>query len=178
MSIDISTAMNEVSKLAVAKLDYPPEAAGVKVLARALAKHAQSESHAAAVVDGWIDSWPQWPKPSEITQLCQNIADPKQSFARAKREGCTRCNGTGWVEVPGEFGMTAAHPCTHLPATLSEARMGLRISPAMRPRYMRESQQADASHAAFMQKCANGELKGFQKVDQSDVDALLAGLGI
>lgn len=178
MSIDISTAMNEVTKLAVAKLDYPPEAAGVKVLGKALAKHAQSESHAAAVVDGWIDSWPQWPKPSEITQLCQTIADPKQAHARAKREGCGRCNGTGWVEVAGEFGMTAAHPCTHLPMTESDARMGLRITPAMRPRYMREAREADKSHAAFMQKRANGELKGFHKVDQADVDALLAGFGI
>ncbi|HZL57796.1 MAG TPA: hypothetical protein VFC21_11965 [Bryobacteraceae bacterium] len=141
--IDLKTSKNEIEKLKRAALSFPPDDDGVIVLAKALAKHAQSETHAAAVVDSWIEKWPQWPKPSEVTQLCQVIADPKQAHARAQREKCGRCGGSGYVEVQGEFGMTAAYPCTHLPMTDSDARMGLKIPPAMRPGYMRERREAE-----------------------------------
>src|SRR5690242_19465876 len=97
--IDIRSAKQELAKLQAAGLSFPPDEKAAGVLAKALAKHAQSETHAAAVVDAWIEKWPQWPKPSEITQLCQNIADPKQAQARAARENCQRCHGTGFIEV-------------------------------------------------------------------------------
>ena len=172
--IDIKSAMLEVEKFVTAKLDYPPEVAGMKLLGKALAKHARSEHHAAAVVDGWIEKWPQWPKPSEITQLCQLITDPKQAHARQAREKCDRCHGTGYVEVQGEFGMTAAYPCTHLPMTESDARMGLKIPPAMRPRYGEEARQADQAHVELMKRrMASGD-KGFPRVTQEDIDSLLA----
>ncbi len=176
--IDIKSAMLEVEKFVTAKLDYPPEVAGMKLLGKALAKHAQSEHHAAAVADTWIEKWPQWPKPSDITQLCQVVADPKQAHARQAREKCDRCHGTGYVEVQGEFGMTAAYPCTHLPMTESDARMGLKIPPAMRPRYSEEARQADQNHVELLQRRMQTGDKGFQRVTQEDVDSLLARLGV
>ncbi len=176
--IDMNTAKTEIAKFHEAKLNFPPDEKAAAVLTKALAKHAQSESHAAAVVDGWIEKWPQWPKPSELTQLCHVIADPKQAQARQAREKCDRCHGTGWVEVQGEFGMTAAYPCTHLPMTESDARMGLKIPPAMRRRYSEEARQADTAHVAFVQRRAETGDKQFHRVTQADVDELLAGLGI
>lgn len=172
--IDTNTAKTEIAKLHEAKLNFPPDEKAAAVLTKALAKHARSEHHAAAVVDGWIEKWPQWPKPSEITQLCQVIADPKQAHARQAREKCGRCHGTGYVEVQGEFGMTAAYPCTHAPMTEMDARMGLKIPPAMRPRYSEEARRAHQAHLELLKRrMASGD-KGFPRVTQEDIDSLLA----
>lgn len=115
MSIDVATATNEIAKLAVAKLNYPPDLDGTKMLAKALARHAQSKSHAVAVIDGWIEAWPQWPKPSDITQLCGTIADPDGTAEkRIAAPDCWWCTGTGWEDIEGvvKSGPFAGQPCS------------------------------------------------------------------
>ena len=58
------------------------------------------------------------------------------------RRNCERCEGAGWIQVDGPFGLGAAFPCTHAPATEADTRMGLKIPPAMRTRYMREERES------------------------------------
>lgn len=59
-----------------------------------------------------------------------------------ERLRCPYCNGMGWVIVEGEFGTSAARPCSHQPPTESELCMGVRISPAVRRHYIHLEQDA------------------------------------
>jgi hypothetical protein len=102
--IDLALAKKEIAKLGSANLQFPPDKDGMSYLARTLSKRAVSETHAAAVIDRWIEHWPQWPKPSEIVSACENITDPKQAAITARRQNCGECHGTGWLTVRrGEY---------------------------------------------------------------------------
>ena len=133
--IDSRTAKQEVARLAGAALSFAPDKGGADILAKALEKHAKSEKHASVVITRWIESWPQWPKPSELVQLCGNIPDPGQDAARQAREECQRCGGSGWISVEGPYGTSAAYPCSHGPETELDRRQGVRISPALHRHY-------------------------------------------
>lgn len=176
--IELKTAKRHVESFRFANLDFAPDTDGALALAKMLGKYALSDEHAGAVVAGWISKWPKWPRPSDIKQVCESIADPHQAQAAESRQKCQRCQGSGFISVQGPFGLSAAFPCTHGPETESDRRMGVKLSPAQSSQYRQESRRSDATHVAFMQKRANGELKGFERVTQSDVDALLAHLGI
>ncbi len=175
--IEQKSALRHVESFRFANLDFPPDAEGTKTLAKMLAKHALSDEHAAAVVAGWINHWPKWPRPSDIKQFCEVTADPRMAAAAETRKGCHRCGGTGWISVDGPFGLSAAYPCTHQEETESDRRMGVRIPPAQASAYMAEAQRADQAHVAFMEKREKG-LKGFERVTREDVENLIAHLGI
>lgn len=94
--IELNAAKRQIAKLGLANLQFPPDIEGMVYLAAALAKHALSEAHAGLVVDGWIENLPQWPKPSEIIQVCGSIPDPAAETVRGRRSQCRECSGTGW----------------------------------------------------------------------------------
>jgi hypothetical protein len=133
--IDIRTARNEVSRLMEANLSYPPDKDGATALAKSISKFSSSERHAALVVETWIDTWPQFPKPSDIRQQCETIKDPTYEAIQRTREDCNRCGGTGWISVDGPFGTSAAYHCSHQPESEQDRRMGVRISPALARHY-------------------------------------------
>jgi hypothetical protein len=137
--IDQKTAARHVESIRFAGLDFQPEPEGIKFLAKTLAKHAHSDQHAAAVIATWIEKWPKWPRPADLVQMCEIVADPTVTAQRATRENCQRCGGSGWIEVQGEFGLTACYPCSHGPETDADRRMGVRITPALRRHYAQEA---------------------------------------
>ncbi len=143
MSIDIKSAKIAIDKLTAASLTYPPAADGLAVLAKSLGKHAKSERHAELVIDGWIEHWPQWPKPSELVQLCGITDAPEQAQARSVRESCHRCGGSGWISVDGPYGTSAAYPCSHNNESEADRRAGVRISPALHRHYGALSEAAE-----------------------------------
>lgn len=134
--IDLGPATREVKKLSDAALKYPPEKEGMQILARALAKNAKSEAHAARVIECWIETCPDWPKPAGIISLCDSLDDPAREMAR-NREECQRCGGTGWCSVKGPHGTSAAYPCTHGHGheTDADRRMGVRLHPSVAAHY-------------------------------------------
>lgn len=114
------------------------------------------------------------PKLAEMNALWKRLF-PTPSEARRE---CSRCDGTGYVQVDGPFGLSAAYPCTHQPETDADRRMGVRMSPALAARYAAEHREADQRELAMMQKRERGELKGFERVTQAEVDAILARIGL
>jgi hypothetical protein len=92
----------------------------------------------------------------------------------AARKDCERCDGTGFVIVEGPDGLSVAYPCSHQPESEADRRKGVGISPAMAKRYIAEQEEARKRRIAFLQRRADGKAPGFHRVDQSDVDALMA----
>lgn len=176
--IELKTAKRHVESFRFANLDFAPDTEGALTLAKMLGKHALSDEHAGAVVSSWIAHWPKWPRPSDIKQFCEVTPDPRMAQDTAMRLGCPRCQGNGYISVAGPFGTSAAYPCTHQAETESDRRMGVRISPAIARRYSAQAVEADSAQVEFLQKRLRGELKGFGKVTQGDVDSLIESLGI
>ncbi len=127
-----------------------------------------------AVIDEGIE-FQKHPTLYDIRAIWKRLITAPMATERA---GCDRCEGTGFVIVQGPHGTSAAYPCTHQTATDSDLRMGVRISPALNRAYTAEAIQGNKNHIAFLQKRAAGELKGFQRITQADVDDLLARFGI
>jgi|SRR5580700_7895639 hypothetical protein len=100
--IDQKTASRIVNQFATANLDFPPDADGIKALAKMLARKSHSAEHAEAVVEKWIESWPKWPRPSDIVQMCEIVKDPAlPPPAPVARLDCRFCAGTGWEDREG-----------------------------------------------------------------------------
>jgi len=89
------------------------------------------------------------------------------------RKSCGRCGGAGWVVVDGEYGASAAYPCSHGPETAAEARMGVRFAPATAKQYAIEETASSERQEEWLRSRAEKHQKGFQKITQADVDAIL-----
>lgn len=115
------------------------------------------------------------PRIADLNALWRRL-NPKPEEVR---KDCARCQGSGFVTVPGPYGLSSAYPCTHQPDTESDRRMGLRMNPAQAKRYMNQVAESDKRHVAWLQRREkSGDSKQFNRVTKDDVDALIAYLGI
>ena len=95
------------------------------------------ESPAAGRVKSVIDECVEFTAPpglSDIKAVWRRLNPPLNE----QREKCSRCGGTGWIVVQGEYGTSAAYPCTHKPKTEAEDRLGVKFAPAVAAQYSRE----------------------------------------
>jgi hypothetical protein len=140
MPIPNKTAQTIGSAFKMAGLSFPPE--DKKLLMMAIEKNSRSQAHAQLVVDTWIERSREWPKPSDIAQLCAELDDP-DNLAKQARQACEWCNGDGWREVQGPYGLTAAYPCDHKGS--GPGNLGVKLSPAENTRYREGAIRADAA---------------------------------
>ena len=104
----------------------------------------------------------------EIKQVWNRLNPP----ANVAREECSRCNGTGWIEVQGPFGMSAAYPCSHQPETEGDRRMGLKIAPSMVSHYVREASDSEIRKEAWGKDPNNSMNRGLKRVTSEDIARL------
>lgn len=139
------TAKQQIKRILAATLSYPPD--DTTVLTQTLARRAESEAHARLVIDAVLEKFREWPKPADIVDLCSEIIDPDSAFAKQQRDStraaCEYCDGTGWRVVHGEYGTSAAFPCTHKPLTEAEGRMGVRFAPSVARQYAEQTRGAE-----------------------------------
>ena len=136
---------------------------------------ANGDKQAAMTFVTEVTEFENLPKISDLNALWRRL-NPKPEEVR---KDCHRCQGSGFVQVEGPYGLSSAYPCTHQPETESDRRMGLRMTPTQAKRYMDESTEAGKRQVEwFKRREKSGDTKQFQRVTQADVDALIGHLGI
>ena len=177
MPIQKKTAATLITRFKMAALSFPPE--NDQLLVLALSQRAVSEKHASLMVDAWIARSTEWPKPANIAQLSTEVPDPDSEIEKAKRtaarENCRFCQGSGFRFVAGEHGSTGAYPCNHQAPNERDGRMGVRMAPVVAVQYARDQREAVDRHDAWLRRRASTDQKGFPKITQAEVDALVAG---
>jgi hypothetical protein len=98
-------------------------------------------------------------KPPEMT--------PEESKLWADiRRRCRRCNGDGWIVVNGEYGTSAAYPCSHREASDDDRRMGVRFTPAV-ARHYSQGQNLTEDHAAWIEKFRKSQREKMSRPTQT-----------
>lgn len=112
------------------------------------------ESAAAQRVKSVIDECVEFETPpglADIKAVWRRVNPP----ANETRRNCQRCGGSGFIEVAGPYGTSAAFPCSHGPATERDSRMGVRIAPSVETHYQREAREAPVHREAWESSRAN-----------------------
>jgi hypothetical protein len=159
MPISTKSAKTISSSFKMAGLSFPPE--NPRLIEFALEKNAQSDKHAQAIVDRWIERSTEWPKPADIVRSAAEIENPDNQAVKARAE-CQRCDGTGWIVIEGPYGTSAAYPCSHKARSEAESRLGVRFTPAVARHYLREQEALPGRVAAF-NAFANKNPKWFRR---------------
>jgi hypothetical protein len=111
--------------------------------------------------------WMQSDEGSRVNQVCAEAADsdecPTVATLKAiwkrffpplneQREHCTRCGGSGYIIVEGEYGTSGAYPCSHKPETDADRRMGVRFAPNTARLYAKNLEDAEKRKEAMAAK--------------------------
>jgi hypothetical protein len=99
-----------------------------------LEEHAAGSKANATVFITEVTQWENLPKISDLNSLWRQMFPKPEDV----RRDCERCGGSGWIEVQGKFGLSAAYQCHHGPVSDADRRMGVRLSPALRRHYSQE----------------------------------------
>ena len=145
--------------------------------------------------------WMQSEEGKRVDELCSEIArldeiptvgEFRQMWFRLnppvskQREECRRCGGSGWIVVEGEYGTSAAYPCSHKAESEADRRMGVRFAPSVAKHYSEEQTLSerdqvwiDKFRAQQRDKIANPPQKPrkaeLKRVTADDVAAILGG---
>ena len=108
------------------------------------------------------------------------LPDPDSEIEKAKRtaarENCRFCQGSGFRFVAGEHGSTGAYPLpTTRHQTSATAVWASGWAPVVAVQYARDQREAVDRHDAWLRRRPAPDQKGFPKITQAEVDALVAG---
>ena len=120
-------------------------------------------------------------KPTEPT-----MSPEESAMLAAIRHRCGRCQGVGYIIVAGEYGTSAAYPCSHKAESEADRRMGVRFAPAIAKHYSEEQTLSERDdiwienfRAKQREKMANPPQKPrkaeLKRVTADDVAAIIGG---
>ena len=98
-------------------LKFGPRASQQKVEVLRVMRNARTATILESAVTSWIDSQPDFPKPSEIRAILTGLNAMHDEAAGKARAACIACGGSGWVIVDGVnpfdgLKVTGAKPCS------------------------------------------------------------------
>jgi len=112
------------------------------------------ESPAAQRIKAVIDECVEFETPpglADIKAVWRRVNPP----ANETRKSCQRCVGSGFIQVDGPYGTSAAYPCSHGPETERDQRMGVLIAPAVESHYQAEGREVGTNREAWESSRAN-----------------------
>ena len=137
-----------------------------------LEDHAKGDKSRAVAFITSVTEFANMPTIAELNKHWYGMFPNKDTAAREAREECSRCNGTGWIEVAGPFGMSSAYPCSHQPESEADRRMGLHIAPSMIPHYAQEARESEVRKEAWSKNKHNPMRGGLVRVTNEQIAGL------
>lgn len=133
---------------------------------------AQGNKQNAMVFITEVTQFSDLPRIAELNNLWRQMYPAPDDV----RKGCERCDGVGWIQVDGPFGLGAAYPCHHGPVTDADRRMGLKIPPAMQARYMREQREASPRAEVWQGTGGKVDRDEMKRVNLATIGRILDGV--
>ncbi len=145
---------------------------GVQELVTWLEDHAKGDRSRANEFITSVTEMPQMPTIAQLNALWYQMWPNKDTAAREAREECSRCGGSGYIEVAGPFGMGSAYPCSHQPETDADRRMGLKIAPSMVRHYQQDAEDSQVRKEAWGKSEHNPMRGGLVRVTNEQIARL------
>jgi hypothetical protein len=115
----------------------PDSQEALKARTDALRKNAASIGHAARVVKALREQERTYPSVQAIVEICQQTPDDETITATSR--DCSWCNGSGFIIIENEIGISAAWKCRH------DGPPPANVGPVIVPSVMRHYQQEFAA---------------------------------
>lgn len=117
----------------------PDSQEALKARTEALKQNSRSIGHAHRVVKALKDQSRTYPSVQAIVEMCQQTPDDETITAVSR--DCAWCNGSGFIIIEGELGISAAWKCRH--DGPPPANVGPVIAPSVSRHYQWELAQAE-----------------------------------